>query len=225
LVRAALGFGLGAVLMIAGTVGAAVAGDDDDDDTADTKFFKGILTGLGLKSNDDPGIDYHERSPLVVPPTRDLPPPETTGSTGVTKIPEWPKDADVARRDAGKKKQKRPTFYHPEDDDRQLSPAELAKRAKNPGAPSSMPRQTDAISPQLPPSELGFQGFKGLSWDSLWRDKEEAVQFTKEPPRASLTEPPAGLRTPSPNQPYGTKGGLEPSKEIGIDKAAHGTDR
>ncbi len=37
-------------------------------------------------------------------------------------------------------------------------------------------------------------------------DKEkpaEGAKFLREPPRASLTEPPIGYRTPSPEQPYG----------------------
>jgi hypothetical protein len=33
--------------------------------------------------------------------------------------------------------------------------------------------------------------------------KEEYTNFTGEPPRTSLTEPPVGYRTPSPAQPYG----------------------
>jgi hypothetical protein len=32
---------------------------------------------------------------------------------------------------------------------------------------------------------------------------DEVAKFTGEPPRASLTEPPPGYQTPSPDQPYG----------------------
>ena len=32
---------------------------------------------------------------------------------------------------------------------------------------------------------------------------DEVAKFTSEPPRASLTEPPPGYQTPSPDQPYG----------------------
>ncbi len=35
------------------------------------------------------------------------------------------------------------------------------------------------------------------------KDDEQAAKFTGEPPRASLTDPPAGYQTPSPDQPYG----------------------
>ena len=40
-------------------------------------------------------------------------------------------------------------------------------------------------------------------FNGLWAPKEEYTPFTGEPPRTSLTEPPTGYRTPSPNQPYG----------------------
>ena len=33
--------------------------------------------------------------------------------------------------------------------------------------------------------------------------KEESAKFTGEPPRSSLTDPPPGYQTPSPDQPYG----------------------
>ena len=38
--------------------------------------------------------------------------------------------------------------------------------------------------------------------------KDESAKFTGEPPRTSLTDPPPGYQTPSPDQPYGIgKGG------------------
>ncbi|MFL5065071.1 MAG: hypothetical protein ACJ8ED_10520, partial [Xanthobacteraceae bacterium] len=40
---------------------------------------------------------------------------------------------------------------------------------------------------------------------SVFGNKDERVQFTEEPPRTSLIEPPAGYQTPSPNQPYTAK--------------------
>ena len=35
------------------------------------------------------------------------------------------------------------------------------------------------------------------------KDEQEAARFTGEPARTSLTEPPPGYQTPSPDQPYG----------------------
>src|SRR5690242_9157614 len=70
---------LAAMLVIAGGVGHALAQEDEDDELPDTKFLKSMLHGLGLKKDGDlkSGINYQERPPLVVPPTRDLPPPQT----------------------------------------------------------------------------------------------------------------------------------------------------
>ena len=37
----------------------------------------------------------------------------------------------------------------------------------------------------------------------MFGSKEEVVNFTGEPPRGALTDPPPGYQTPSPTQPYG----------------------
>jgi hypothetical protein len=52
-------------------------------------------------------------------------------------------------------------------------------------------------------AELGSKGFLNMFKTGLWAPKEEYTPFTGEPQRSSLTEPPRGYRTPSPNQPYG----------------------
>src|SRR5437764_8661744 len=86
--------GIGLVM----TVGAARAGDDEDDDkTFEEKIIEGIMAGIGGTNMDNRGIDYRERSPLVVPPKLDLPPP---ASSSEVKAPNWPKDPDEARRKA-----------------------------------------------------------------------------------------------------------------------------
>jgi hypothetical protein len=55
---------------------------------------------------------------------------------------------------------------------------------------------------QLLPSQLGTpkNGVFSAMFDNK---KEETAKFTGEPPRVSLTEPPPGYQTPSPEQPYG----------------------
>ena len=81
------------------TVGVARAQDDEDDDkTFEEKIIEGIMAGIGGTNMDNRGIDYRERSPLVVPPKIDLPPP--AGTTAEVKAPNWPKDPDEARRKA-----------------------------------------------------------------------------------------------------------------------------
>src|SRR5262245_63018847 len=51
------------------------------------------MKDLGLR-RDGEGIDFRERAPLVVPPSRNLPPPQD--GTPVTANPAWPKDPDAA---------------------------------------------------------------------------------------------------------------------------------
>ena len=71
------------------------------------------------------------------------------------------------------------------------------------------PGQTVETSTQLRPDELGYKG--DTMWSSMLGigdtfDKEkpaEGAKFLREPPRATLTEPPSGYLTPSPEQPYG----------------------
>ena len=78
----ALGVGL---VMAAGPVRAA---DDEEDDekTFEEKVIEGIMRGIGGTNMENRGIDYRERSPLVVPPKLDLPPPAGTSAVERTKI-------------------------------------------------------------------------------------------------------------------------------------------
>ncbi len=64
----------------------ARAGDAETNESAWNKFMQ----TLGLKKPSDPDSDikYTERSPLVVPPSRDLPPPAPAAAAPA---PDWPK--------------------------------------------------------------------------------------------------------------------------------------
>src|SRR5947209_13164544 len=87
--------GIGLVM----TVGAARAGDDEDDDkTFEEKIIEGIMSGIGGTNMENKGIDYRERSPLVVPPKLNLPPPQAAKAE--INQPNWPKDPDAQRRKA-----------------------------------------------------------------------------------------------------------------------------
>jgi hypothetical protein len=199
-VRAVLGLALGVGLLAVST--AARAGDDDV--PIDTKIFRSIMHSLGLKSADDPQINYQERPPLVIPADETLPPPQTTDAA--TKNPAWPKDPDVARAKLEKKRgAELSTTDQMEHEGTPLRPEELTPGAKT----AARVRHPNATNPsigsdgtvRLNPSELGYKGgLFGLMFD---RKDEENVKFTGEPPRASLTEPPPGYQTPSPDQPYG----------------------
>src|SRR3979409_1797008 len=91
---AALAGTLVVVLAMGWSAGSAFAqsADDDEDVPMDTKLFRQWMKDIGRR-RDGEGIEYRERAPLVVPPTRNLPPPQSEAA--VTANPAWPKDPDV----------------------------------------------------------------------------------------------------------------------------------
>jgi hypothetical protein len=190
----------GLTLAIAVASTPALAADEEDDEWFDVKIMRKVLNGIGLR-RDGAAIDFRERSPLVVPPSRDLPAPDTTGA--VQNNPAWPKDPDVqrAKKDAAARKQRGNTAW--EDEARPLSAAELA-RGRKAGA-GNQGYSTDPNSEARPysPSALGSKSV--FTWEGLGfgSKKEENTAFTGEPARSTLTQPPAGYQTPSANQPYG----------------------
>jgi hypothetical protein len=196
---AAVVLGVGLVM----TAGVARAQDDEDDGkTFEEKIIDGIMAGVGATNMDNRGIDYRERSPLVVPPRIDLPPPVTASSE--VKTPNWPKDPDEARRKAEIARRKK-EVKDPDKDARPLTPAELAIGKTAPQTQTTrnepVPPGNSATNPMLSPSQLGMDGKLG----SLFRgNKTETAPFKGEPPRDSLTQPPVGYQTPSPNYAYGT---------------------
>src|SRR5437588_2812935 len=114
--------GIGLVM----TVGAARAGDDEDDDkTFEEKIIEGIMAGIGGTNMENRGIDYRERSPLVVPPKLNLPPPGQAAAEAKAPVPNWPKDPDEQRRKAAIESRKKAN-KDPREASRILTPSELA---------------------------------------------------------------------------------------------------
>ena len=196
----AVALGIGLVM----SAGAARAGDDDDEDdgmTFEEKIIDNLMSGIGAKSMEKRGIEYRERSPLVVPPKLDLPPPATEAKAA----PNWPKDPEEKRRKeaiAARKKATKETENWQVG--RSLTPAEM-KAGQVAAAPrtSNDPIQPGTNgNPSLSPAELGYAG--GL-WNMMKGvgGAPEQKQFTSEPARSSLVEPPPGYQTPSPNYAYG----------------------
>ncbi|MCA1456232.1 hypothetical protein I6F35_23990 [Bradyrhizobium sp. BRP22] len=197
LAAVALGIGL---VMAAGPVRAGDDEDDEDDKTFEEKVIEGIMKGLGGTNMENRGIDYRERSPLVVPPSLNLPPPATSAEANV---PNWPKDPDVQRRKAAIAARKN-TNKDPREASRVLTPSELAQKSdkKSSGGESvDQPGGNPGANAILSPEQLGYKGgFSGLFGGS----KTETATFKSEPTRESLTQPPPGYQTPSPNFAYGT---------------------
>lgn len=195
---AVVALGVGLVL----TAGAARAEDDEEDDkTFEEKIIEGLMAGIGGTNMENRGIEYRERSPLVVPPKLDLRPPEPVKSE--IKDPNWPKDPDEQRRKAAIAARKKEN-KDPREASRTLTPSELNAVKTSPGArTSNEPVQpgNSLNNPMLSPAQLGYTGgFSGLFGGS----KTETAPFKGEPTRDSLTQPPPGYQTPSPNFAYGT---------------------
>ena len=195
---AAIAMGIGLVM----AAGPVRAGDDDEDDkTFEEKIIEGIMKGIGGTNMENQGIDYRERSPLVVPPKLDLPPPAATSAE--VKAPNWPKDPDEQRRKAAIAARKKAN-KDPVEAARPLMPDELAKvkGAKSTGGDSvDQPGGNPGTNAILSPSQLGYNG--GLS-GLFGGSKTETAPFKGEPTRETLTMPPPGYQTPSPSYAYGT---------------------
>ena len=191
----ALGLALGAALVLTSPVRA------EEDVPLDTKIFRGFMEGLGLKRDGEGGINYQERGPLVIPPRLDLPPPEK--ATAAAKNPAWPKDPDVIKRKTrADMERNRNVSDEREREQNPLRPDQLTPGGKpaNPGR-NRDEAYTATPGDRISPSELGSSG--NIFSNMFNKKNNDVAKFTGEKPRASLTQPPVGYQTPSPQQPYG----------------------
>jgi hypothetical protein len=187
-----------AALCVCACTAMARAGDDDPNATQGSggSVYDKVLGVVGLGGRGT--IQYGERSPLVVPPTRELPPP---GANVAPAVPNWPKDPDMERSKQSKAKEK--PGPHPNwviENSRPLRPDEL----RSPGGATG---STGPVTPSAGPSAADYPDQIERSKKSIfsfdWFKKEQYATFTGEPARTSLTDPPVGYQTPSPDQPYG----------------------
>ena len=199
---AALGLALGATILAAPVPAIAA---EDDGRAWDSKLIGGFLEGLGLR-RDGEGITYQERAPLVIPPSSAaLPPPEKSDAV-VANNPAWPKDPDVARRKAEEKADReRRKLGAQEQTDKEMGV--LRGNDLTPGGSSTRSARTNDNYTN-PGHGYGNQydikgGSGGLFGMMFGSRDDDVASFTGEPPRGSLTDPPRGYQTPSPNQPYG----------------------
>lgn len=182
LIPATLCAALAAGSLLAGT--GACRADDDGSEGPYKKFFNRMMSGVGLR-DPEPEIDYRERPPLVVPPSRDLPQPSTDGSPAA-KNAAWPSDSTNGKRRTGKAKTTDGSLIAGEKVD-----------ASMPSGPTAVQQDSGGVWKSI----TTFGGTIG--------NTNEQAQFVHEPARGALTDPPAGYRTPSPTQPYG----ILPAKE------------
>jgi hypothetical protein len=221
--------------VVAGALGLAVltgfaqmsarAEDGEEKSIWDFNLMDEITKGLGLQGSDPDA--YRERSPLVVPPSRNLPPPQAKASESVPAA--WPVDPDAKKRKEIAKaklytqanKSTQASMDNAFSNGAPISPGEL----NPPGTTGSIgggSRQPDDPNFQngtpMLPSQLGFLG----NWYNkvIPNDNPELGTFTSEPPRANLTQPPSGYQTPSATAPYGLINKKERYKQCDLDIAS-----
>ena len=145
---------LGIGLVVTSGVARAQEAEEDDDRPFEDKIIEKVMTGLAGTTMDNRGIDYRERSPLVVPPRIDLPPPVTSAEP---KIANWPKDPDAARRKAAIARRKKEN-KDPIEAARPLTPSELnAGRTASAGRTGNDPIEPGVSNnPSLSPVAARF---------------------------------------------------------------------
>ena len=182
--------------------GTAIAQEnDDDDDTFEQKIIKGVLGGIGLDVGRQ-GIDYSERAPLVIPPSTDLPPPQTATAPP----PDWPKEARRKKPTSNKKLDANASVRQANVERATASAAEMNSGPKPAGGASQAP--TIPSDPVDNTSDVGGRPLAASIVDKMplfnfFGQRPEQAQFVHEPARVNLTQPPVGYQTPSPNYPYG----------------------
>jgi hypothetical protein len=203
-------------LLALGSVGAAKAQQaESDDDSFEQRIIKGILGGLGVDVGNKRGIEYRERSPLVIPPSLDLPPPDQASVSAQN--PAWPREQTRKKTAVQAKPQMYATPEDPGTSSR-MSPEEMRRgTSRNAGRvtdPSKSGSQEDIdIGRPLRPNELGSSSI--FNWRALTGSyANETAKFEGEPSRGQLTQPPPGYQTPSGNQPYGTVSDTGPGWKI-----------
>jgi hypothetical protein len=201
---AAFSLALG-VAMLATSLPARAA---DDDVPLDKKIMRGIMESLGLR-RDGEAINYQERAPLVIPPSRTLPPPEKSDAV-VANNPAWPKDPDVSRRKLEADQERNRNINA----EREIEQNPLRPDQLTPGGNPRTAARRGKIEPysatpgdRLTATELNDKS--NIFTNMFGKKDDEVAKFVKEPPRATLTEPPPGYQTPSPDQPYGLSKGSQ----------------
>jgi hypothetical protein len=183
--------GAGGIALLTLAAAPAALAEDDDEETFEQSIIRNLLGG-GSK----PGIDYRERSPLVIPPSLDLPPPE--GVAAAEGTPSWPRDPDQRKRASTRSG---PAGDAERSAARHLRPDEM-RRGTVSANRDTKPYLTQSDNDQgraLRPAEYGETR---QLFNFFATQKAEAETFKGEPPRSRMTEPPTGYRTPVASQPY-----------------------
>jgi hypothetical protein len=171
----------------------ARAGDDGQ-----ASLFTGLAHTFGLAKDDNPDIDYRERSRLVIPRKMELPPPGGSQTAG---DPAWPTNVEVVReRNLKKMEDASPSARDLVNNSYHLIPpgttdVKVTTSGFN-GRHGPSCRIPDPKTGECPPQGKGpAMNWNPLTWVGL--EKKPQVTLSEEPEREDLTDPPKGFRSPA----------------------------
>lgn len=184
---------LGAALAFGLSAAPALADDEGS--------FQGTLNTLlgfvgAAPEKDQTPIDYRERAPLVLPPSRGattLPPPQAAGSK---RNAQWPNDPDVAARRAAATDARKPVNHNNAVtaggalSQSELRRGRIDRGAQNQGAQST-PTHCSALSNN---PDCLYTPWSVLAAKKEGSDSSDTVVAGQEPERRYLTDPPSGYR-------------------------------
>ena len=165
----------------------------------DNAPMKGTLTFLGIIAPERDPIEYHERAPLVVPKSMDLPEPAAQQASARNQA--WPTDPDVARKLKEKAEASKPVPVGGSEGSTNPDNARSSIWTMLAGRSTSAPIQAAGPDPDKLP-ESGYipnavLRAKGAAFAAQKPDTEDDIRPGYEPKRRYLTDPPSGYRKPS----------------------------
>lgn len=179
---------MGAALAFAFSAAPAMADDEES--------FQGTLNTLlgfvgAAPEKDKTPIDYRERAPLVIPPSRGattLPAPQAPGSR---RNAQWPNDPDVAARRAAAADARRPVNHN----NAVVSGGALSQDELRRGKIDQGPQDTRSNCSALSNNpDCLYAPWSVLAVKKEGSDASDTVVAGQEPPRRYLTDPPSGYR-------------------------------
>jgi hypothetical protein len=192
--KAAYAGKLGAVVAALGLCLAALPARAGDDGQA--SLLTGLAHTFGLAKDDDPNIDYRERSRLVIPPKMTLPPP---GRAAKAADPSWPTDVEVVRE----RNEKKADAAEPSARDvanrnyKLIQPGQevivTTSGFERHGPSCRIPDPKTGACPEQPRGPA--MNWNPLTWVGL--EKKPQVTLGPEPERENLSDPPKGYREPA----------------------------
>jgi len=187
--------------LLLGALGAAVvlASPASAQSLLDNAPMKGTLTFLGIIAPDRDPIEYHERPPLVVPKSMDLPAPAAEHASARNQA--WPTDPDVAEKLREKAEASRPVRSTGSEGSTDPDNARSSIWTMLAGRSSSAPVQAPGPDPYKVPQSgyvpNGVLRAQGMQLAAKSPKSEDEIRPGHEPKRRYLTDPPVGYRRPS----------------------------